>query len=84
MVRRRASPVTQHERWIAWRKKMVEENFPDVCTCYIDKPFAKQASCKKCEMCPGCEQHIKNECWSAHEKVCRALKDLEGKHATQN
>jgi hypothetical protein len=84
MVRRMASPQVKYERWLAWRKKTVEENFPDVCTCYIYKPFAKQSSCKNCEMCPGCEQHIKNECWAAHEKVCRALKDLEGKHATQN
>lgn len=84
MVRRRSSPQVTHERWLAWRKKMVEENFPDVCTCYIYKPFAKQGSCKNCEMCPGCDQHIKNECWAAHEKLCRALAQLENRDAIKN
>jgi len=56
---------------------MVEENFPDVCTCYMGKPFAKQSKCcKNCQMCPGCEQHIKNEYWMKHEQSCRALKDV--------
>lgn len=83
MAMDRAPAKIKHERWLAWRKKTVEENFPDVCTCYIGKPFV-HGSCKKCEMCPGCGQHIKNECRMAHEKSCVALKDLEGKHATQN
>lgn len=73
---RRPTPKEAHDRWIAWRRKRVEENFPDVCTCYLTTPFAKQGSCKKCEMCPGCEQHIKNECRQAHEAKCRALKDV--------
>ncbi len=83
MAEYRASAQVRYNRWLAWRRKTVEENFPDVCTCYIGKRFV-YGSCKNCEMCPGCEQHIKNECWIAHEKSCLALKDLEGKHATQN
>ena len=75
--KKRRSPRERHEAWLAWRKKTVEENFPDVCTCYIGKPFAKQGSCKNCQMCPGCEQHIKNEHWAAHEQSCRALSDLQ-------
>lgn len=59
---------------------MVEENFPDVCTCYMGKPFMKQGSCKNCQICPGCEQHIKNEYWTKHEQNCRALKDVTDAH----
>ena len=85
MARRRpSSPLSQHQRWLDWRRKKVEENYPDVCTCYIDKPTAKQGSCKNCEMCPGCEQHIKNEYWAAHEKKCRALAQLENRDAIKN
>ena len=74
--RRRRSFREQYEAWLAWRKKTVEDNFLDVCTCYIGKPFAKQGSCKNCQMCPGCEQHIKNKYWAAHDESCRALSDL--------
>ncbi len=74
--RRRRSAKESHEQWLAWRKKTVEENFPDVCTCYIYKPLVKQKSCEDCEICPGCEQHIKKEYWSAHEQSCRALEDI--------
>ena len=74
--RSRRSAAEKYELWLAWRKATVEENFPDVCTCYIAKPYAKQNSCKGCEICPGCEQHIKNECWDAHEQSCRALEDM--------
>ena len=67
----------KYRAWLARRRKIVEEHLPDVCTCYIGKPFAKAgASCKNCQVCAGCEQHIKNDCWDAHEAKCRALKDL--------
>ncbi len=67
----------KHQLWLDWRKRTVEENFLDVCTCYIGKPFMKAVKpCKLCEVCVGCEQHIKKTLWRAHTRVCRALNEL--------
>ena len=69
-----ASAVEKHRRWIAWRRKMVEEHHPDVCPCYIGKPFMRAAkSCKDCQICPACEQHVRNKYWKDHALNCRAL-----------
>lgn len=66
----------KHRRWLAARKAKIEEAFPDICTCYLSKPFARQRSCKNCQMCPGCGQHIRNDCWDDHAESCRALNEL--------
>ena len=67
----------KYRRWLQRRKSIVEEHFPEVCTCYIGKVYMKAAKpCKNCEVCPGCEQHIKNECWKDHALSCRALVEI--------
>jgi len=75
--KRRQTPHEIHERWLAWRRKMIEETLPEVCACYLGKTFVRSGgSCKDCTVCPGCEQHIKNIFWLVHDQSCQALKDL--------
>lgn len=76
-MKRRRTASERHEAWWAWRKRIAEENFPDICTCYMGKPYMKQAKpCKNCEICPGCTLHIKLEYWAKHVDGCAALKEL--------
>lgn len=59
-----------HDAWIAWRKRIVDEHFPEMCSCRIGmvgNDRVKKTKC--CELVP-CGMRIKKAYYKQHLKEC--------------
>lgn len=59
-----------HAAWIAWRKKIVDEHFPEICSCMIgdDTTFKP---IKKCCQVVACGQRVKRKYVDKHRRTCK-------------
>lgn len=63
------TPKQRHDAWIKWRKRIVDENFPDMCSCLIGTGARIKRT--KCCQLVSCGMRIKNDHVDQHLKECK-------------
>lgn len=60
-----------HNAWIEWRKKIVDENFPEMCSCRIGMEGSDRVKNTKCCKLAPCGMRIKNDYFATHLEECK-------------
>lgn len=64
-------PEERYLAWIAWRKRIVDENFPDMCSCRIGAPPKEEFKRTDCCKSMRCGMRIKNDYVDDHNLTCK-------------
>ena len=65
------TPLEHYEAWISWRKRIVDENFPDMCSCRIGAPPREEFKRTECCEPMRCGMRIKNAYVDDHILTCK-------------
>lgn len=72
------TPDQHYEAWIAWRKGIIDKQFPERCSCRIGKSIEKQFKKTKCCQVMSCGMAIKNSFVTEHRETCKVCSDVTG------
>ncbi len=65
------SPEERYLAWIKWRKRIVDENFPDMCSCRIGVLWHQEVKQTDCCKPMRCGMRIKNDYVDDHILTCK-------------
>lgn len=65
-----------HEAWIRWRKQIIDENFPERCSCRIGQDPKDAMKRRRCCEVVACGASIKKPYVMAHRESCKICSDV--------
>ena len=71
------TPAQISAAWVSWRKQIVDDNFPEMCSCRIGKSPREEFKRTACCKIVSCGMAIKNAYVDEHRKTCKICSDVD-------